>query len=93
MQKLINKVFRSGELDECELTLKELHLIAKCFTRVLNGIYHQRIAYAEPAEKVNPGGKGDDEENEEKRPESDEDDAEDQRHEDTLRRLGQDPEI
>jgi putative nucleotidyltransferase with HDIG domain len=53
VQKMINKVFASGELEECELTLKDLHLIARCFTRVLNGIYHQRVAYAEPAEKVN----------------------------------------
>lgn len=52
VQKLINKTFASGELDECELTLKDLHLIAKSFTRVLTGIYHQRIAYAEPAEKI-----------------------------------------
>ncbi len=51
VQKLINKVFSSGELDECELTLKDLHAIAKAFTRVLNGIYHQRIAYAESVEK------------------------------------------
>lgn len=53
VQKMINKVFSSGELDECELTLRELHEIAKCFTRVLTGIYHQRIAYSEPAEKSN----------------------------------------
>lgn len=52
VQKMINKVFASGELEECELTLKDLHAIAKCFTRVLTGIYHQRIAYAEPAEKT-----------------------------------------
>ncbi len=52
VQKMINKVFASGELDECELTLKDLHSIAKSFTRVLSGIYHQRIAYAEPAEKT-----------------------------------------
>ncbi|MCB0336263.1 MAG: HDIG domain-containing protein [Bdellovibrionales bacterium] len=52
VQKMINKVFASGELNECELTLQDLHQIAKCFTRVLSGIYHQRIAYAEPAEKV-----------------------------------------
>lgn len=51
VQKMINKVFASGELNECELTLNDLHKIAKCFTRVLCGIYHQRIAYAEPAEK------------------------------------------
>jgi len=53
VQKLINKVFSSGELDESDLTLRDLHLIAKSFTRVLTGIYHQRIAYAEPAEKTN----------------------------------------
>lgn len=52
VQKMINKVFASGELSECELTLQDLHQIAKTFNRVLNGIYHQRIAYAEPAEKV-----------------------------------------
>ncbi len=52
VQKMINKVFASGELNESEITLKDLHLIAKTFIRVLNGIHHQRIAYAEPAEKV-----------------------------------------
>lgn len=52
VQKIINKIFASGQLDECELTLKDLHGIAKAFTRVLSGIYHQRIAYVEPAEKV-----------------------------------------
>jgi cyclic-di-AMP phosphodiesterase PgpH len=52
VQKFINKVFASGELNECDLTLRDLHVIAKSFTRVLSGIYHQRIAYAEPAEKI-----------------------------------------
>ncbi len=51
VQKMINKVFASGELNECDLTLRDLHVIAKCFTRVLSGIYHQRIAYSEPADK------------------------------------------
>jgi putative nucleotidyltransferase with HDIG domain len=52
VQKMINKVFASGELNECELTLHDLHLIARSFTHILTGIYHQRIAYAEPAEKT-----------------------------------------
>ncbi len=52
VQKMINKIFASGQLNECELTLKDLHAIAKSFTHVLAGIYHQRIAYAEPAEKT-----------------------------------------
>ncbi len=52
VQKMINKVFISGQLDECELTLKDLHLIARKFTRVLTGIFHRRVEYSEPAEKV-----------------------------------------
>jgi putative nucleotidyltransferase with HDIG domain len=72
VQKMINKVFASGELNECDLTLRDLHAIAKCFTRVLSGIYHQRIAYSEPAEKVghergDDGGPGDGERREKRR--------------------------
>lgn len=52
VQKMINKVFASGELNECNLTLKDLHKIAKSFTRVLTGIYHRRVEYNEPAEKT-----------------------------------------
>jgi cyclic-di-AMP phosphodiesterase PgpH len=97
VQKMINKVFASGELDECELTLKDLHSIAKSFTRVLSGIYHQRVAYAEPAEKVHE--KDDAEEEPDSAPESravkpkkgdagdkDKEDREDDRED--LKRLG-----
>ena len=52
VQKMINKIFASGELDESELTLKDLHLIAKEFTRVLQGIHHRRVEYSEPADKT-----------------------------------------
>ena len=51
VQKLINNVFIDGQLDECELTLKNLHEIARSFTAILNGIFHQRIDYPEPAHK------------------------------------------
>ena len=62
VQKIINNIFIDGQLDECELTLKNLHEIAKSFNQILVGIYHQRIDYPEPAfkekEKVNGGKKG-----------------------------------
>jgi membrane-associated HD superfamily phosphohydrolase len=51
VQKLINNVFIDGQLDECELTLKNLHEIARSFTTILNGIFHHRIEYPEPAHK------------------------------------------
>jgi cyclic-di-AMP phosphodiesterase PgpH len=47
VQKIINKVFSDGQLDECELTLKDLHEIAKGFNKTLSGIFHQRIEYPE----------------------------------------------
>ncbi|WP_136516395.1 HD family phosphohydrolase [Geomonas edaphica] len=51
VQKIINNIFIDGQLDECELTLKNLHEIAKSFNQILVGIYHQRIDYPEPAYK------------------------------------------
>jgi len=47
VQNLINKIFSDGQLDNCELTLKDLHNIAKSFNKILNGIYHHRIEYPE----------------------------------------------
>ncbi len=47
VQNLINKIFSDGQLDDCELTLKDLHKIAKSFNKILNGIHHHRIEYTE----------------------------------------------
>ena len=47
VQKVINNVFSDGQLDECELTLRDLHEIAKSFNKTLSGIFHQRIEYPE----------------------------------------------
>lgn len=52
VQKIINKNFSEEQLDECELTLRDLHGIGESFIKVLQGIYHQRIEYPEtPGEK------------------------------------------
>ncbi len=45
VQKLINQIFSEGQLDECDLTLKDLNLIAQAFVRTLEGIYHARPVY------------------------------------------------
>jgi len=47
VQNLINKIFSDGQLDNCELTLRDLHNIAKSYNKILNGIYHHRIEYPE----------------------------------------------
>jgi putative nucleotidyltransferase with HDIG domain len=49
VQKIINKVFSDGQLDACELTLKDLHEIAKGFNKTLSGIFHHRIEYPDTA--------------------------------------------
>lgn len=52
VQKIINNIFADGQLNECELTLKELHLIAKHCNKILSGIFHHRVLYPSPAEKT-----------------------------------------
>jgi len=47
VQNLTNKIFSDGQLDNCELTLKDLHKIAKSFNKLLTGIHHHRIEYPE----------------------------------------------
>lgn len=52
VQKIINNIFADGQLDECELTLKDLHEIAKSFIKILSGIFHHRVEYPQSAEKA-----------------------------------------
>jgi cyclic-di-AMP phosphodiesterase PgpH len=53
VQHLVNKIFSDGQLNQCELTLKDLHSIAKSFNKILNGIHHHRIEYSETPTKEN----------------------------------------
>ncbi len=45
VDNLIEKRFQEGELDECDITLRELNKIKSAFIRVLMGIHHLRIEY------------------------------------------------
>ncbi|MFA5150466.1 MAG: HDIG domain-containing metalloprotein [Candidatus Omnitrophota bacterium] len=47
VHKVINNKFIDGQLDECELTLKDLEKISAVFIRLLCGIYHSRTSYPE----------------------------------------------
>jgi putative nucleotidyltransferase with HDIG domain len=61
VQKIINDIFIDGQLDECELTLKDLNEIAKSFNIILNAIHHHRIEYPESqpeGEQQKNGGSG-----------------------------------
>jgi len=52
VKKLINNIFIDGQLDECDLTLKDLNLIAKSFNRIMAGSFHHRVDYPEPVHIV-----------------------------------------
>jgi putative nucleotidyltransferase with HDIG domain len=54
VQKLINTIFSEGQLDDCDLTLRDLNLIAQSFVRTLEGIYHARPAYPPGAVQPRP---------------------------------------
>ncbi|MHB1610054.1 MAG: HD family phosphohydrolase, partial [Sulfobacillus sp.] len=47
VRKIIKDRLADGQLDESNLTLKELDVVARTFTRVLTGAFHQRIEYPE----------------------------------------------
>jgi hypothetical protein len=57
MERLIRQVMNdrlvSGQLDECDLTLKDLDRIRESFVSVLQGIYHPRIQYPERTARYN----------------------------------------
>ncbi|MDP2645275.1 MAG: HDIG domain-containing protein [Desulfobacterales bacterium] len=57
VQNLVNKAFSDGQLDNCELTLKDLHRIARSFNNILHGIHHHRIEYYENQTLSNGKGK------------------------------------
>lgn len=47
---IMNDKLSSGQLNNCNLTLKDIEKIKECFLTALNGIYHRRIEY--PKEKI-----------------------------------------
>ncbi|MDL2206678.1 HDIG domain-containing protein [Eubacteriales bacterium OttesenSCG-928-N13] len=45
IQRLVRSKMEDGQLDQCNLTFRDLNLICEAFMQVLNGIYHERIEY------------------------------------------------
>ena len=47
VRKIIREKLNDGQLDECDLTLRELNEIENAFINVLSGVYHERVEYPE----------------------------------------------
>jgi putative nucleotidyltransferase with HDIG domain len=49
INSVIKNLFSSGQLDETDLTLKDMNRLSKSFLQVLVGLFHHRIKYPEKA--------------------------------------------
>ncbi len=47
ISSIVQDKFSEGQLNECDLTLKDLNTIIDSFTHILTSVYHQRIEYPE----------------------------------------------
>ncbi|MDR2604321.1 MAG: HDIG domain-containing protein [Desulfovibrio sp.] len=51
---VMKNVYSSGQLDQCDLTLRDLHALTDSFNQMLLGLHHQRISYQPPQDKSAP---------------------------------------
>ncbi len=58
VRDITNKIFIDGQLDECDLTLKDLNIIVDSFVNVLVGIFHHRIEYPEDEKGADNSNQG-----------------------------------
>lgn len=47
VDKIVNERVEDGQLDECDITLRDVQLIKDAFCELLLGVYHERIPYPE----------------------------------------------
>ncbi|MGX6442792.1 HD family phosphohydrolase [Neobacillus sp. K501] len=52
VKKIVADRLQDGQLNECDLTLKELEIVSHSFCETLKGIFHSRIEYPEMSKKV-----------------------------------------
>lgn len=71
VKRIMDDRLKQGQLDNCDLTLRELDVINKVFVKVLSGVHHARVEYPEGLQgklppqapqpvPANEGGKSDD---------------------------------
>ncbi len=55
IDKIIKSVYSEGQLDNSDLTFRDLSKIADAFVRIITGLHHQRIAYPGQDKALLPG--------------------------------------
>lgn len=59
VRRIIKDRLNDGQLEECDLTFRDLNIIAESFSKVLTGVYHSRIEYPETLVREFEGRRGD----------------------------------
>lgn len=58
LEAIVNRIIRErvddGQLDECDLTLREIERVRRTFIQMLEGVYHPRVEYPASAEPSAP---------------------------------------
>jgi len=57
VRKVIKEKLEAGELDESDLTLRDLEEIRKTFVAILQGVFHPRVSYPEEKKETPDEGK------------------------------------
>jgi putative nucleotidyltransferase with HDIG domain len=53
VQQIVNQKLEDGQLDNCDLTLRDIGTVSSEFRKVLGGVFHERVVYpsSEPLKK------------------------------------------
>jgi len=52
VRKIIRERLHDGQLDECDLTLRDLNVIGDVYIRILSGMFHPRVEYPEALKEL-----------------------------------------
>jgi hypothetical protein len=54
--RIVNRAYLDGQLNECDMTLRDLHAVGQAFSRVLSAVMHARVDYPESGKGPLPSG-------------------------------------
>ena len=57
VNEITKKKLNDGQLDECSITLQQLHTVEESMIKSLNAMYHGRVKYPEQPTKEQPSEK------------------------------------
>jgi putative nucleotidyltransferase with HDIG domain len=56
VKRIVNRAYLDGQLNDCDMTLRDLHAVEEAFARVLSAVMHARVDYPESGKGSLPAG-------------------------------------